>query len=252
MIGHVRRHVSQTRKADLGPNCPNEFGRNERKMSYLSERESGKPVQGGVEITPGAWHGITGLINSYLRTGRFAESFPDRSCTDPGMSEAITGSNERHFFSLLIGEHPGVEIPLNAEKIPGTVEALEVLEFCYRHVSEPVSPDFHDHFAHSHYRHFSKPQGRQQFAQAVNTILARNHLAFHLKPDGEIERLLPPVLGKTLQSSELTSEDGELNRLLISARTKFSSPNFRTRYDATPGFVGCFRKVEDAGAAAKR
>jgi hypothetical protein len=213
-------------------------------MSYLGDREVGKPLQDQELITPAAWRGMVGLIQSSLRTARFAEDFPDRSCIDQGMSAAITGCNEEQFYSRLNGDHSEIEVPITTDVVPTTLQALEVVEFCHRHVSLPISPNPHSHYSHNHYLHFSRNRGQEEFAKEVNTILARNRLAYELQSNGEVRRLIPPVLLEVLVSAEFTSEDKELNRLLESARRQFSSPDFRTRYDGLKDLWDAFERLK--------
>jgi hypothetical protein len=52
------------------------------------------------------------------------------------------------------------------------------------------------------------------------------------------------VLRGALVSAEFTSEDNELNRLLEAARQKFSSPDFRTRYDALKDLWDGFERLK--------
>jgi len=128
--------------------------------------------------------------------------------------------------------------------VPDTIPALEVVEFCFRHASLPIDPESHPYFSHRHYLHFSRPYGQEQFAREINTILARNRLAYELQLNGEVRRLLPPVLREALESSQFTSEDQELNRLLEAARDKFSRPDFRTRYDALKDLWDAFERLK--------
>ena len=214
------------------------------KMNYLGVREGGPPPRDQEMITLAAWQGIVGLIQSSLRTGLFAEHFPDRSCTDEGFGEAITGCNERQFYLRLAGDHPRIHVPLDPSNLPDTVHALELVEFCYQHASLPVNSEAHGYFAHRHHLHFRPDLGRDQFVTEVNSILARNHLAYELQGSGEVRRLLPPVLREALASSEFTSEDNELNRLLESARTKFNSPDFHSRYDALRDLWDGFERLK--------
>jgi hypothetical protein len=171
-------------------------------MSYFGERENGRPIQDQEIITPAACQGVVGLVQSSLRTALFAEDFPDRSCIDSGMSAAITGSNEEQFYLRLRGDHPQIEVPLNPDTVPGTIQALEVIEFCYRHISYPIYADPHPYYSHSHYLRFYRDRGREYFACEINTILARNHLAYELQANGEVRRLLPPLLREALGSSD--------------------------------------------------
>ena len=213
-------------------------------MRYFGEQESGPPLRDQETISPAAWHGIVGLIQSSLRTGLFAEDFPDRACIDTGMSAAITGSNVSHFYLRLKGDNPEIDVPLDPANVPNTVQAIEVVQFCYRHASTPISPEPHSYYAHSHCLYFSRSEGQKEFANDVNTIFARNHLSYELQSNGEVRRLLPPILGEALVSSKFTSEDSQLNRLLESARDKFGKPNFHTRYEALKDLWDAFERLK--------
>ena len=218
---------------------------NRRRMNYFGVRENGPPVQNQEAITPAAWQGIVGLIDAYLRTAMFAQDFPDRSCIDQGLAEAITGCNEGHFYLRLRGDHPGIPAPLDPNVLPDTIQALEIVEFCYQHVSMPIDPVNHDYYAHRHYLRFRRDLGQEQFSHEVNSIFARNRLAYELlQANGQVRRLLPPVLREALASAEFTSEDQELNRLLESARRKISSPDFHTRYEALQDLWHAFERLK--------
>jgi hypothetical protein len=213
-------------------------------MHYFGERENGPPIQDQEAITLNAWQGIAGLILTSLRTALFAEDFPDRSCVDHGRNETITGCNEGQFYLRLAGEHPNIPLPLDPNHPPDTTAALELLEYCFQHVSQPVGAEAHEYFGHRHYLHFRRDAGQTEFARDANSILIRNRLAYELQPTGQVRRLLPPLLREALASSRFTSEDADLNRLLESARDKFSSPNFRTRYDALKDLWDAFERLK--------
>lgn len=213
-------------------------------MNYFGAREIGPPVQNQEAITPAAWQGIVGLIDAYLRTAMFAEGFPDRSCIDQGLAEAITGCNEQHFYLRLTGDHPGIPVPLDPNALPNTIQALEIVEFCHQHVSMPIDPVNHDYYAHRHYLRFRRDLGQEEFSREVNSIFVRNHLAYELQANGQVRRLLPPLLREAFASAEFTSEDQELNRLLESARRKFSSPDFHTRYEALRDLWDAFERLK--------
>jgi hypothetical protein len=211
-------------------------------VNYFGAREIGPPVQDQEAITLAAWQGIVGLVQAGLRTGLFAEDFPDRACGD--LAGAITGSSEEQFNLRLRGDHPEIRVPLDPNVLPDTIPALEVIEFCYRHVSMPIAPEPHGFFAHRHYLHFRRDDGQAQFARDINTIFARNHLAYELQMNGEVRRTLPPVLREALASAEFRTEDNELNRLLESARRRFSDPDFHVRYDALRDLWHAFERLK--------
>jgi hypothetical protein len=108
----------------------------------------------------------------------------------------------------------------------------------------PIGPEAHPFFAHRHYLHFSRETGQREFRDEANSILTRNRLAYEMQPNGQIRRLLPPVLREALGSADFRSEDADLNRLLQSARDKFASPDFRTRYDALKDLWDAFERLK--------
>ena len=209
---------------------------------YFGEREAGLPPRSQEEMTLPAWRGIVTAIVTYLRTGWLAEAFPEFECPDrPG---AVTGSDQDQFYGALQGQHPEIEIPLNPNTLPATVPSLELTEFCHRLVSKPLSAGAHEFFGHFHYADFSKEEGQTEFADQINTIFRRQRLAYELQANGQVRRLLPPVLREALASGKFTSEDNDLNRLLESARYKFGSPDFRTRYDALKDLWDAFERLK--------
>jgi archaeosine-15-forming tRNA-guanine transglycosylase len=92
--------------------------------------------------------------------------------------------------------------------------------------------------------HFRREDGQTQFAQEINTIFARNRLAYELQANGEVRRILPPVLREALAALEFRTEDAELNRLLESARRRFSDADFHERYDALRDLWHAFERIK--------
>ncbi len=160
------------------------------------------------------------------------------------MNETITGCSEKQFYLRLAGDHPNISVPPDPDVVPDTIPALEIVQFCFQHASLPLNPSPHDYFAHKHYLYFHRHNGQEKFAEEINTIFGRNHLAFELQDDGVVRRLLPPVLREALASSQFTSEDNELNRLLEAARDKFSRADFHIRYDALKDLWDAFERLK--------
>jgi archaeosine-15-forming tRNA-guanine transglycosylase len=211
-------------------------------MNYFGAREIGPPIQDQQVLTLAAWHGIVAVVQAGLRTGLFAEDFPDRTCGD--LPDAITGCCEEQFNLRLSGEHPDIRVPLDPNTLPETIPALELIEFCYPHVSMPIAAEPHEYFVHRHYLHFRRADGQAQFAREINTILSRNHLAYELQENGEVRRILPPVLGEVLAVSEFRTEDNDLNHLLETARRRFGDPDFHVRYDALRALWDAFERLK--------
>jgi hypothetical protein len=67
--------------------------------AYFSDREFGARARDTLEITPSAWQGIVGAINSRVDAGAFGLDFP-RRCEDGSL---ITGNDETTFAQAIRG-----------------------------------------------------------------------------------------------------------------------------------------------------
>lgn len=193
------------------------------------------------EVTPSAWQGIVGAINSRVDAGAFGLDF-SRRCEEG--SALITGNDETTFAQAIRGEIPDLEWPLRTVTAthsssmfgsyetepyaPATSIALDLVEFCWRHVAQPDERSFHSYYSHAHLD-FERESGRQAFGEQINRIFARNGLAYELRDTGTVERLAAPVLHESLRSTVFHTGDDVLDGLIETARHKFLShdPNVR-------------------------
>jgi hypothetical protein len=111
------------------------------------------------------------------------------------------------------------------------MDILDMIEFSWRNVGKPIRGRYHDYFGHYHLT-FDVEAGRDEFREAFNRIFRRNGLVYQLKADGRIERLAPPALREALASVLFRTGDGDLDRMLETARRKFLDPDVATRREA--------------------
>ena len=199
------------------------------KDSYFSDRELGPSPRTAQEITNSAWKGIAIAITSRVDDGSFGSKFP-LECDD-GMGPY--GTNSMSFSIALEAEVPQIEWPprMSDDGAPSTLAILDLIEFCHRAVAKPVEGAWHPFFSHTHLS-FQASEGQALFRDDINRILARNKLAFELKSVGRVERLATPVLGDALQVAGFRTGDGELDRLLESARSKYLDPDMSVREES--------------------
>ena len=64
----------------------------------------------------------------------------------------------------------------NLDGLPETIEILDILEFCWHHVGEPIPGSFHSFFQHSHLG-FDRDLGQQKFSEGVNgsSVVTASH-----------------------------------------------------------------------------
>ncbi len=211
--------------------------------AYFSDREFGARARDVQEITASAWRGVVAAINSRIDAGAFGLNFP-RRCEDGGA--LITGNDETTISGAIQGEIPNLEWPLRTftsihsslfgssgtePYAPPTPIALDLIEFCWRHVAQPNERTFHSYYGHAHLE-FDRDSGRVAFAEQINRIFSRNGLAYELRDTGRVERLAPPVLRESLRSAVFHTGDDVLDGLLESPRHKFLSHDPNTRRES--------------------
>lgn len=121
--------------------------------------------------------------------------------------------------------------PLDETVIPNLYDALDLIQFCWTHVSEPMKGPGHCNYVIRHLA-FDDELGRERFASVINGVFAREGLAFHLDDSGEVHRVAPLVLSEALMSSVFQTGDRELDRLLEEARNKFLSHDDAVRRES--------------------
>ena len=207
---------------------------------YFSDREQGAKPRTVQEIPPVAWAGIVSLTKALANSGAFGLSFPER-CVD---GQAICGNDELTFKDAIEAEIHGLSWPLETTKLdeddyrsgrkpyaPPTLVALDLVEFVWRHVAEPIVGWHHDYARHHHLT-FDRAAGRAKFRGDVNRILARNALAYELDDAGQVRRMLPAVIGEALKRPYLSTGDKLLDNMLEESRVKFSDPDPLVRREA--------------------
>lgn len=191
---------------------------------YFSDRELGPRARTEQEISSSVWGGIVVVISTLISTGAFGADFPEE-CPD---HEGVTGTDESLLRLALASELPDFRWPPNAGDLPRTLVVLDFVEFCHRHVANPIQISHHSYYRHNHLD-FNRDEGRSEFRENINRIFARNGMDYELQESGKIQRIAPPVLRETLASCEFNTGDRELDTLLASARTKYisSDPTIR-------------------------
>ena len=214
-------------------------------MTYFSDREFGKRPPTDEDIGEPIWIGLRAIINHRIEGGSFGIDYPD-SCED-GRGPFGT---DRHGFEAVMR----AEIPTLPEQVLtnrffgnlGTVEILDLIEFCWRHVGDTIKGTYHTFFEHSHLS-FDRELGKFKFAEEVNRIFERNGLAYTLNSDGRIERLGPPVLNEELVSAEFVTGNSELDNILESARRKYLNPREEIRRDALLELWDAWERLKTTG-----
>lgn len=201
---------------------------------YFSDRELGPKPRIKEKISQSAWGGIIAVIKSHIADGSFGYRYP-LNCQD---GEGPCGCDGYTFALALAAEIPefaveilDIQLQLNPNKMPSTLAILDLLEFCHRAVGKPTKGKFHSYYNHSHLN-FEPKEGQAIFRDEINRILARNELAYELRPDGLVVRLAPEPLREVLASAKFQTGDTKLDSLLETARAKYLDPDINVRLES--------------------
>lgn len=169
---------------------------------YFSERELGQPPRTENEIRINVWGGLVALINGLIDKNYFGDKFPER-CPD---NDGVVGTDELTMSLVISAEFPDIKFPLEASEKPSTLTILDLLEFCHEHIAKPTQGDFHSYWGR-HHLDFDIDAGQVEFRKKINHIFSRNRIAFELQENGQISRLVPPVMSDCLQSTVFQTDD---------------------------------------------
>jgi hypothetical protein len=223
--------------------------------NYFSDRENGNKPRITETISSETWGGIVSLVNSAIAKGAFGFKFPE-TCQDN--NSCTFGTNEHAFSQALKAEIYGLAFPFETNLVvdsisgfyeqrepfaPDTFLTLDFIEFCHRNIAEPIECDYHKFFQHYHLR-FDELEGKNTFRKDVNRIFARNGLAYELNENGQIIRLIPPVLRESLLSAIFKTEDLKLDEMLEDSRLKFLSPKLSVRQEALEKLWDCWERLK--------
>lgn len=215
---------------------------------YFSDSETGGRPRIEEVIGEGTWRGLRALVESRIVDGSFGAEFPEM-CPDGG---AIIGTDERMFSDRLNAEIPDVIDPelrefgvlrLRVDGVPPTMAILDLTQFCNRTIAKPREVGQHNFFRHSHLA-FDQEEGQSEFRSEVNTILARNGLAYELVDNGAIERLAPVGLREDLKQAVFSTGDDALDSLLETARKKYLSPDESERHNGIEKLWDAFERIK--------
>jgi AbiJ N-terminal domain 4 len=207
---------------------------------YFSDRENGPRARTELVISPTVWSGIVATVQALIASGAFGLRFPER-CPD---GQATCGGDSVALSASIAAEMPGLAWPLETVFIPeggyfserqpfapDTLLILDFIEFVYASVAKPILGKHHDFFSHHHLT-FDQKAGQEEFRSTVNRMWARNGIAFDMQSNGQIVRLLPPVLGEELKRTAFNTGDRTLDNMLEECRAKFSDRNPLVRREA--------------------
>ena len=222
-------------------------------MEYFSDKESKSKPQTVDSVTPAAWGGIVAFIQSLVATGAFGKQYPEM-CPD---GDGPIGTDEQSFILALKAEVSDIQWPLKIEEgahwdgeeyyeekpwAAETMTALDLIQFCYQAVANPIQGGYHSYFRH-HHLSFDEESGRVNFQEKINTIFRRNGIAFALEYNGTIKRIIPEQF-KSFFSTHIRTGDSVLDDMIDDSQKKFSNPDTKIRKEAIERLWDCWERIK--------
>jgi hypothetical protein len=192
-----------------------------------------------MEVDATAWGGIFALVQQFISTNGLAIDYPT-NCSD---GRGPIATDDQTLGLAIRGEISELEWPMSPHSVPQTGAVMDLLEFCHAHVAETSEGSFHSFFDHSHLT-FNRAEGQRLFRERANQILLRNKLAYELKENGTVSRLVAPVFGETLYSQNFHTGDPKLDQLLESARVKFLDRDSIVRRDSLEKLWDAWERIK--------
>lgn len=91
---------------------------------------------------------------------------------------------------------------------------------------------------------FDREGGLKRFVEDVESIFARNGIAFELTEEGVARRILPEGLRQVVGDAIFRTGDMKTDRLLESARREFTSPHIQKRKDGLEKLWDAFERLK--------
>jgi hypothetical protein len=207
--------------------------------AYFSDRQQAPRPRINETIDAAVWGGIYAIVSARLADGSFGYTFPE-TCPD---GHGTIGHDSRTFDLMLKAQHPDMPFPLPLGETPDTLPILDFLEFVAASIGNPIERTYHSFFRHHHLA-FDREEGLREFVEAINTIFARNGVAYEFTTEGQVKRILTAELQSLFSTTSFHSGDAETDRLLEQARAQFSSPHENVRKDALEKLWDAFERIK--------
>lgn len=183
--------------------------------------------------------GISATFHRLAEQHYFAAEFPER-CLD---GQGVAGTDMDALQHLLNGHVPTLGgVPIDQQH-PTTATAMDVVEFCWRHIQEPHVVNHHSFFHHDHYQ-FDQTAGRKRWCTEINRILGLNGVALRLEPDGRAVRVGTVAAELTIRSPVPKSGESQLDAKIASAIEKYRDPDLDVRREALEALWDAFERVK--------
>lgn len=234
-------------------------------MTFFSDKEHYHSSERlSLQMPINVWNGIAMLANGLIGNNNFAKDFP-RQCPD---GNGICGVDEHSFYTTakaviptinFLPEYGNIETlsssffepnPFESDGVEQyekimqfTYNTLDFIEFAYKHISDVENGQYHDYYRLYELNFLQTTIAQEQFVSNVNEIFERNHLAFKLCSNGEIQRIIDTEFERLI-AEQIEPKERVLQNLLQEATSKIKNPKFEERKIALERLWDAFERLK--------
>jgi hypothetical protein len=186
---------------------------------FYTDRVHGSRPRIAEELSFETAEALQALIGRRIAGNWLADDFPEK-CPDTHRNTTI-GTDMRYLGQELRGAVPDATWPLWSGDFDDDV-LFDVIDFVAMHISKPTEGEFHSFFGH-HELSFKRRDGLAEFRTDVNRLLQRGGTVYEMSPAGKVVRIGSPEVRAALRELRPASGDNQLDDLIESARTLYTS-----------------------------
>lgn len=206
--------------------------------SLYSDRVNGPISRTQEELPDNTSAGLRGLVQRRIEGHWLAEEFPE-FCAD---GNGIAGTNYRSVEAAIEALIPDARWPISEEWLDDET-VFDILEYVGQHVAKPSNGRNHEFLRH-HELNFNKKDGRAEFREEVNAILARGGTVYEMNGAMQIQRVGSPEVQAALRTLRPATGDATLDGLLETARTLYLSRKPADRANAIEKLWDGFERLK--------
>lgn len=204
-------------------------------MEYFSDIENGKSPQTVTEIPHSFWCALVSKINedfgdTYRNNNKF-QSFMDALGGEVPLSPRPFTTTQR------VKEGWDDQI---RPYVPERAVVMDIIQFSYKYLDPKIAIEG-----------FTANYEAELYRDYINRLFERNALAFKLLENGNIERLINPVLGDSIERASFNTSDAELDQYLDKAVSKFLHHDIKTRKESLEALWDAFERIKTIAPGAK-
>ena len=223
---------------------------------YFSDKELESKDRISEDISIEVWNGLVSIFEEFKSKNYFSSSFSEL-CSD---NRRVYGFDEELFEDRLKSEIPNIAVPIRRKKQKSSLKynfgtstqneiiidkytTLDFIQFCHKHIQEPIQNDYHDFFKHYHLTFKESKLLNKEFRDKVNQIFERNGIIFFINDEGQINRVISKTM-EPLINKIYNTQDTELNELVQLAHNKFILPKIEDRVHALEKIWDAFERMK--------